>query len=214
MMRVRDKVGLSFIPLLLSGVGIVIASSGGPPASRTGAPACGTKTAETTCRGCHSDFAIDSGATLQLVNAPNFYVAGVTYTFSVRIASTQTVGNAGRVWSFELTAVNMADGNGAGTFANVVGQGTQIKSGSGQYSTRRYIQSTTDAVGATTPVEWQVQWTAPDPGVGSVGFFATGVAGNGTGSNKGDWVVSTSSVMQDVTATEAISWGKVKAIYR
>lgn len=213
-MRVRQMVRFGLFPLLLFGAGIAIASSLGPPAARTGAPAIGSKTAEGTCVGCHNDFPLNNGATLELVDAPPFYVAGTTYTFSVQVASTQTSGNTGRVWAFELTAVNMADGNGAGTFTDVAGQGTQIEAGTGQFSTRRYIQSNTDRPGAATPETWQVRWTAPDPGVGPVGFFAVGMAGNGDGGKDGDRVCTGSSVMEDVTATESVTWGKVKAIYR
>lgn len=108
----------------------------------------------------------------------------------------------------------MTDGNGVGTFANVAGQGTKIVNGSGQYSTRQYIeQSTGTHTGEASPVQWQVQWTAPNTAVGSVGFFATGLAGNGSGSS-GDFTYSTSLVLQDVTPTNGATWGAVKALYR
>ena len=214
-MSAKRIVRFGFIPLLLAGAGIALASAGGPPRTRTGAPAIGGVGAESTCLGCHSGNAINSSATLTFVNAPNFYVAGQTYVFSVQLASTATAGNANRVWSFELTAVNMSDGAGAGTFANVGGQGTAIISGTGSYSTRRYIEeASNDKVGATSPVSWQVQWTAPNPGVGPVGFYAAGIAGNGNGGTSGDWVATGSSVMADVTPVESVTWGKVKAIYR
>jgi len=199
---------------LFLGAGLAAAWSLGPPASRTGASAVGGMNAEGTCRNCHSDYALNSGTTLSFVNAPMAYIAGQTYIFTVQLASSNTAGNSGRVWSFELTAVNMTDGSGAGTFANVSGQGTQIRTGSGSYASREYIEANTDRVSYSSPVTWQVQWTAPDPGVGPVGFFAAGVAGNGTGSNKGDWVATTSQTTQDVTAVEAATWGSVKALYR
>jgi hypothetical protein len=213
-MHVRHRVISILIPGLLVAAGIAIASSDGPPTARTGVPAIGGKSAENTCIGCHKDFPLNNGATLTLVNAPNAYIAGMTYTFAVQIASTQTAGNANRVWSFELTAVNMADGNGAGTFTNVAAQGTQIRTGSGQYSTRTYIQSNADRPSASSPVQWEVQWTAPDPGVGSVGFFAAGLAGNGTGSTAGDWVCAATATTQDITPVESVTWGRIKAIYR
>lgn len=213
-MHVRHRVVSILVPGLLVGAGIAMAWSEGPPASRTGVPAIGGKSAEGTCVGCHGDFALNSGATLTLVNAPNAYIAGMTYTFAVQIASTQTAADANRVWSFELTAVNMADGNGAGTFTNVGGQGTQIKTGTGQYSTRTYIQSNIDRPSASSPVQWEVQWTAPDPGVGSVGFFAAGIAGNGGGSTAKDWVGTVSATTQDITPVESVTWGRIKAIYR
>lgn len=213
-MHVRHRVVSILIPGLLVAAGIAIASDLGPQLSRTGATAIGGKSAESTCVGCHNDFALNNGATFTLVNAPPAYIAGMTYTFAVQIASTQTAANANRVWSFELTAVNMADGNGAGTFTDVAGQGTQIRTGTGQYATRTYIQSNTDRPSASSPVQWQVQWTAPDPGVGPVGFFAAGIAGNGDGSNNGDWVGTASATTQDITPVESVTWGRIKAIYR
>ncbi len=213
-MRVKRWVRFTIIPATLAVAGLAVASSGGPPRSRTGAPAIGGVGAESTCLNCHSGSPINGSATLTFVNAPNFYVAGQTYTFSVRLASTATSGNANRVWSFELTAVNQSNGQGAGTFANVAGQGTAIIGGSGSYSTRRYIEEATDdRVGASSPQTWQVQWTAPDPGVGSVGFYAAGIAGNGSGTG-GDYVATASQVMADVTPTEQVTWGKVKSLFR
>jgi hypothetical protein len=214
-MRVKQWVRFSVIPATLVAAGIAFASSGGPPRQRTGAPAIGSVGAESTCLGCHSGNPINGSATLTFVNAPNFYVAGQTYTFSVQLASTATSGNANRVWSFELTAVNMGTGAGAGTFTNVAGQGTAIISGSGSYSTRRYIEeASNDKQSAASPVTWQVQWTAPDPGVGSVGFYAAGIAGNGNGQTSGDYVATASQVMADVTPTEQVTWGRVKSLFR
>ncbi|HEX5131808.1 MAG TPA: choice-of-anchor V domain-containing protein [Candidatus Krumholzibacteria bacterium] len=213
-MHVRNVVRLGFVVLPLAAAGLAIASSGGAPASRTGAPAIASKSSESTCQGCHSGATVNSGATLELINAPNFYVAGDTYTFTVRISSSSTNANSGRVWAFELTALSMVDGNGAGTFTPVAGQGTQVINGTGSMSTRSYLESTTGRTGAATPEEWQVQWTAPDPSVGPVGFFAAGVAGNGTGSKSGDFVATVAQTMADVTPTEQVTWGRVKAIYR
>ena len=211
-MNVRYRFLFSFIILVLIAAGIALASSGGPPRSRTGAPAVGAKTAETTCLACHNDYPLNDGTTLTLIGAPTTYSAGGVYTFTVEIASNQTAISPDRVWAFELTAIDMANGDGTGTFANV--QDTQIIVGTGQYATRSYIESYTDRPGASTPVQWQVQWTAPSPSVGSVGFYAAGIAGDGTGGNDGDWVCSTSARAEDITPVEASTWGKVKALYR
>jgi mono/diheme cytochrome c family protein len=213
-MRIRQLIRFAIFPALVAGAGIVVASSGGPPAQRTGAPAIAAKPAESSCQNCHSSNPINGGATISFVNAPTYYSAGQTYNFEVQIASSQTVGSSGRMWSFELTAVNQADGNGVGTFTNVLGEETQIKNGSGNFSTRRYIQSFSDKPGGNTPVKWAVQWTAPTPNVGSVGFYAAGVAANGTGGTSGDWVSTASLVLEDVTPTASTTWGRVKALYR
>src|SRR5512134_3588447 len=118
-MRIGKRTHLGVIAVLLIGAGIAIASSGGPPRSRTGAPVIASVAAEGTCLGCHNNFTLNNGVTVTLVNPPAYYTAGGTYTFSVQVASTQTAGNPDRVWSFELTAVNMTDGTGVGTLGNV-----------------------------------------------------------------------------------------------
>ena len=214
-MRIWKSARLGAIPVLLIGAGIAFASSGGAPRSRTGAPAIASIGAEGTCLGCHNNFSLNNGVTVSFVDPPATYMAGATYTFSVQVASTATAGNANRVWSFELTAVNMTDGTGAGTFSNVSGQGTQIINGSGSYSTRQYIQSSTDRPGATSPVQWQVKWTAPAVAPGQIGFYTTGIAGDGSGNTSGDRVGKAALVV-DQTATPVASstWGKVKAAYR
>ncbi|HEX6790335.1 MAG TPA: choice-of-anchor V domain-containing protein [Candidatus Krumholzibacteria bacterium] len=213
-MSVMQMARFSFIPAVVVGAGIAIANSGGPPLSKTGASAIAGKAAEGTCYNCHNDYALNSGATLTFVGAPTYYVAGGTYNFSVQIASSQTTGFNNRVWSFELTAVSMADGNGAGTFSNVSGQGTQIFNGNGGYATRQYIQASSDRAGVASPSVWQVTWTAPATAAGAISFFASGIAGDGDGNNNGDYACSGSSAMVDVTATESSTWGRVKALYR
>jgi hypothetical protein len=47
-----------------------------------------------------------------------------------------------------------------------------------------------------------------------VGFYAAGVAGDGSGNTSGDRVGTGSLVIQDVTPVEAVTWGRVKAAYR
>ena len=190
------------------GAAIAYAYSGGPPASRTGAPQ------ELMCDDCHSGYPLNTGGSVSVLDAPPFYRAGSTYPIRVRLESSQTAGMSGRVWGFELTAVRVSDGVGAGIFSNVTGQGTRTLSGSGSFSTRRYIEHSSSGTraAATSPVEWNVQWTAPNPGVGAVRFHASGLAADGTGDESGDWVYSFNSAMGD-SATPAVrtTWGRVKA---
>lgn len=213
-MSVRIPVRLAVIAALVGGSALAIAFDGGAPTAKTAAPAIGGKPAEGLCTDCHNDFVVNSGGMVELVGAPSYYQPGTQYTFSVRITSSQSTGNPGRIWGFELTAVRMSDGTGAGTFANVSGQGTQIATGSGQFSTRKYIQvSSGNQVGAVSPVTWQVQWTAPAVGVGSIGFFAGGIVADGDGGTGGDWVYAGSTLAKDVTPSAPLSWGRLKTIY-
>jgi hypothetical protein len=214
-MKSQLLVRLTVVAALAGGTAVAVAFDGSPPESVTGAPAIGAISAEGTCADCHSDFALNVGGSVTLIGAPTYYQPGTVYTFGVRVTSGQTAGSPGRVWGFELTAVRMSDGHGAGAFANVAGQGTQIVSGAGEFSTRSYMQvNTNNQVGAASPVTWQVQWTAPNPGVGPVSFFASGVAANGAAGNNGDWVYTGSLLAKDVTPIETKSWGMIKRSYR
>lgn len=195
--------------------GVAIAYDGSPPVSRTGAPAIGGKAAEGVCSGCHNDFALNDGGSVQLINAPTHYQPGTAYTLTVRLTSSHTAGDAGRLWGFQLTAVRVSDGNGAGTFANVTGQGTIIAAGSGSFATRSYVElGSNNKQGSASPVEWQVQWTAPNPGVGQIRFFVCGVAANGASGSNGDWVYTGTHATDDITPTLSASWGAVKSNYR
>ena len=195
--------------------GVAVAYNGDPPASRTGAPAIGGKPAEGTCADCHNDFAINTSGSIQLLNAPIQYQPGTTYTLTVRLTSSQTSSETGRAWGFQLTAVRASDGNGAGTFANVTGQGTMIVPGGGTLASRSYGEvATSDHQGSPSPVDWQVNWTAPNPGVGQVRFFMAGVAADGAGGNNGDWVYTGLFTTDDVTPVLPTTWGAIKALYR
>lgn len=199
----------------VGGAVAAIADSSGPPRSRTGAPAIGGIAAEKNCTDCHGDFALNTGGSVQITGAPNLYVPGRTYDITVRITSTNTAGFAGRGWGFEMTAIRASDGLGAGTFATVAGQGTGIISGTNTMATRRYIQQTDPRYNSAGPVDYRIQWTAPDPGVGGITLYAAAVAANGDGSEGGDWVYTTSKAIQDtVTGVATTSWGQLKSRYR
>lgn len=203
------------VVVLVLGSGVALAFDGDPPTSNTGAPAIGGKAAEGVCRDCHNDFALNTGGTIELLNAPAYYQPGTVYTMTVRLTSGQTAADAGRVWGFQLTAVRNSDGNGAGTFADVAGQGTMIASGSGTFASRSYIEvGTGNRAGVASPVEWQVRWTAPNPGVGRISFFMSGNAADGASGNNGDWIYTGSFTSDDITPTLPATWGGIKTSYR
>lgn len=201
--------------LVLMSAALAFGYSSIPPSSRTGAPTIGAIASESTCRNCHGGNALNSGGDITLVSPPASYVPGNSYTLTVRLASSGTAANSGRRWGFQITAVKQSDGTGAGTLSNVAGQGTTLATGSGSYATRQYVEHDTGThTGSSSPVTWQVQWTAPNPGVGDVGFYFSGVAGNGSGSSN-DWVYTGSQVVPDATTpTLRTSWGQIKSRYR
>lgn len=196
--------------LCICAVSVAIGSSGGPDPSLTGAPS------EADCTDCHSTNPLNTGGTVEVFGAPQLYQPGVTYDITVRLTSGQTAANTNRRWGFQLTAIRDDNGSGAGTFANVAGQGTEIVAGSGSLSSRRYIQHTSSGTrsGVASPVQWQTRWTAPNASAGAITLYFAGLAGNGTGSG-GDWVYVSSKSLQDTTTSaRTFTWGQVKNRYR
>lgn len=193
-----------------------LAYDGSPPRSRTGAPAVGSVPSESSCRGCHSGNALNTSGDITLDAPPAYYQPGATYTLTVRLASSATSANSGRMWGFQLTAVRADDGTGVGTLANVSGQGTMVVTGTGSYTSRQYVEvGSGNRSGNASPVTWQVEWTAPDPGVGDVTFYYCGVAANGANGDGGDWVYTGSHTVPDAaTPTLDTTWGSLKARYR
>jgi hypothetical protein len=212
----KHWIRLAVVVVVVGGAGLALARSGGAPLSRTGAPALGGISAEGLCTGCHGGNALNSGGSVQVLDAPALYRQGNTYRLRVRLTSSQTAAATGRRWAFQLTAVNTSAGTGAGTFANVAGQATQISTGSGSYSTRSYVEETDTGMkdGVASPVEWLVDWTAPNATI-PVSFYVTGVAADGSGNTSGDWVYTGSVAVADTTTpASAASWGRVKSLYR
>jgi hypothetical protein len=195
---------------------IAFARANGAPASRTGAPATGGLAAESSCLNCHSGNTLNSGGSVTVLGVPALFHGGHTYRLTVHLVSSQTTGSSTRNWGFQLTAVDTANGQGAGTFAVVSAAQTAIISGSSTFSTRRYVDQLSGGTqdGAGSPVEWQVDWTAPTAGATRVRFFVAGLAADGDGSESGDWVYTgTAAATDTVTAAIPRTWGSVKSEY-
>ncbi len=185
-----------------------VAYNSNPPVSRTGAPS------EGTCHDCHGSYSLNQSGSIQLLDVPAYYRVGNTYRIRARISTSNTSGSSNRRWGFEVTAINSSDGTGAGTFANVAGEGTSIGTGSNTLASRSYVRQTDNKQTQSSPVEWAFDWTPPASGNIPVAFYAAGVAGNGSGSS-GDWVYTTSASATDTTTdARSTTWGEVKSRYR
>jgi hypothetical protein len=213
MNRLATRSALVFT--LLVSVSTAWASSSAPPNSRTGAPATGGKPAESLCTGCHSGNAVNSSGSVTVSGVPTYYTPGTVYPVTLTLTSSQNA-IAGHMWGFEVTVIKSSDGTGAGTFTNISGQGTGIRTGSGNFATRSYLGHSGAGlqVDVASPVSWQFQWTAPSSGTGGVVFYFAGLAADGDGSESGEFVYNGSFATMDVTPTLATSWGRIKAIYR
>jgi hypothetical protein len=178
----------SVIAALAAGATLAFAFSTGPPASKTGAPAVAGVAAEGICRECHTTFALNApGATLEVLDVPQFYLPDTLYTLRVRMTSTFA---APRRWGFEVTAVRATDGQGVGTFDIAGIAGLQIVNGAGVFASRRYVEhnSTGTFDNNLGPVEWTLRWRAPKPAAGRVFFFVAGNAANSNDLNTGDHI--------------------------
>ena len=206
---------------LFLAAGVVVASvqfSSGPPAARTGAPLTGGVMAETDCSSCHSSTVNVPGGSVEILDLPATYLPGQTYAVRVRLQSDATVADPDRRWGFEITAIRVNDGQGAGTFL-ISTPDLQIKPGNaaGVFASRSYVEHTSTGThtGETSPVTWTFQWQAPATAAGSILFCAAGNAADGTGGTGNDHIYTTVlPVPIDPTPIASTTWGRLKQRFR
>ena len=210
--RINRTIKLSLLVTLAAGFILsmnlgeknVHAFSGGPPASRTGAPAFGASIpAELTCStsGCHigANNLNDGQATFK-ITTPASYVPGQVYTLTVSLKRGTSMPAAG----FQLTALD-STGASVGTLADVNASITFVTTGLVGTVNRSYIEHQTSAypsaVAGSGQADWQIRWTAPATRMGKVTFYAAGNAANGGGSS-GDFIYTTSASMTPDVVTQ------------
>jgi hypothetical protein len=168
-----------------------MAASGGPLDAFTGAPEIGGGT-EAVCTDCHSSFPLNSGPGSLSISAPETYEPGVTYEIDVLLTQT------GRIrWGFEITTVDEAL-IGAGALLPSLDGETQVSLS----GTREYLKQTSSgsADGQLDQKQWTFNWTAPPTDLGSITFYAAGVAADSTGGSSGDDVYTTSISVPEPSA--------------
>jgi uncharacterized protein (TIGR03437 family) len=189
--------GAMFAMSLPFGARPVHANRGGPPASRTGAPALGTVPAELTCNstGCHSGNAVNAaGGTFQILDAPASYVPNQEYTIRV------SLNRAGVTrYGFELVALDQ-DGNNAGTLSTNDGN-TQLEDGTAPYAGRKYIQQSRAGSTSAPLGVWTIKWRAPATRGGKITFYAAGNATNADSTSSGDFIYTTSTTIRPEAVT-------------
>jgi len=169
-----------------------MAASGGPSDAFTGAPALGGGT-EADCTACHSGFPLNSGPGSLSISAPETYEPGVIYEINVLLVQT------GRIrWGFEITAIDEELIGAGALLPNLDGETQVSLSG-----TREYLKQTSSgsADGQLDQKQWTFSWTAPPTDVGSISFYAAGVAADSTGGSSGDDVYTTSVSVPEPSAS-------------
>lgn len=144
----------------------------------------GNPPANNSCVNCHSGIVNSGNGSMTVLNLPQHYVPGQTYSLSLQL---QDPGQSR--WGFQLTAAkNSTVTERGGTIlvtntsttrlASLAGNGLQFLN---QTSTGNFRNT------MNGPVSWPFNWTAPPVGTGTVTFYASGLAANNTGGSSGDF---------------------------
>ena len=190
MQLTRLKSTTNILILAATSAAAVFAHSTGAPTGFSGAPN------DDNCTACHTG-TVNSGPGTLTIAFPdsNGYVAGQKYRLRVTLADPTA-----KRWGFELTDRKEATTVFAGAFATVSGTNTaQIeRQGSLQYVTHTpagtYQQQVMQAA-------WEVDWTAPAAGTGTVRFYAAGNAANNNGNEIGDKIYTTNLAVAEQAST-------------
>ncbi|MFZ4785296.1 MAG: choice-of-anchor V domain-containing protein [Flavobacteriales bacterium] len=157
----------------------------------TGAPG------ETTiCSGCHSGGSYGTiTPTIQVfqqgtTTPVTAYVAGTTY--DVRFTVTAGTGSPGG-YSFQMTCLTSPANNPLAGYSNLGPNVKQKLVTTGTYMGRTYVEH--NGVGSIN--QFDMSWTAPAAGTGTVKFYAAGNCVNLSGSTSGDKAASTSFTLPE-----------------
>jgi hypothetical protein len=190
-----------FATIVLVAPAQALAASAGPQPASTGVPAIGTEAAEGLCISCHNSFPVnpDTTGVLTLEGVPPKYEPGKSYTLTLRLVHPEKTMLR---WGFQMTAITMKDGSGAGEFVATDAARTMVLEA--MTGTRSYIGQSYGGteIGRTGGASWTFEWKAPAAAVGKIGFFAAANAANADGSNQGDRVYSKSPLPLAETSAE------------
>ncbi len=217
--------------VLIGGVSVALATShfsSGPLPSRTGAPMVAAVDAEANCTACHLVFngngdPVDNlnqpSGSVHILDLPETYTPGNTYTLRVQVQSSATLDSLNRRWGFQLTAVRALDGSGVGTFILPSEDSLQIVNafvGTPQEG-RQYVEHQFGDLreGVSSPAEWSFQWKAPPTPAGAVYFYVAGNAADNSQDSGGDWIYTAGDTVSDTTtAVRPSSWGGLKKLWK
>ncbi len=164
----------------------MLVKTAGMHPSSTGAP--GEWTCANAQTGCHANATVTNDNT-NIVNtltysaADSSYVPGQTYTLTLK-AQKSGINKFG----FGMVALQNSNTANTGTFVITDPNRTQIISGTGSLSTRKYVTHKTNGTPQVSPGvgQWSFNWKAPASNVGNITFwYATNCTDN-SGDEDGD----------------------------
>jgi len=186
--------GAPFILLVCAStlVGASLLSSGGAPSRRTGAPG------DFTCAdsGCHVGNAVNTGSGSVSILGAGVYIVGMPLDLIV-YAQREGAGAFG----FSIT-VRDASNNMVGAWELVSDSGTEISEGGFDPTHVTHDQ----AVHVSGEFQWNLRWIPPSADAGPVTFYAAANTANGTGTQLGDFIYTTShsATFAGITDTETL----------
>jgi hypothetical protein len=163
-------------------------------AGRTGSPG------EQTCvNGCHSTFALNSGAGSVTLGSANMvdwqYEPGVTYNMTVTVSLATS-----NLFGIGLECLT-ASGSNAGTIVVTAPEDTRtLNAVVGGNSRRNLVHQLNGGVAAGSKT-FNFDWVAPSTNIGNVTFYFAGNAANGNGSSSGDRIYTGSQVITPLITT-------------
>ena len=155
-------------------------NAGGAPIAKTGSPGDGSN-----CTGCHSG-TVSSGGSITSNVPVTGYIPGTTYT----ITATITVAGINK-FGFEVSPQGTTSAQ-KGTLVVTDAVNTKLLGTTGKYITHKLAG--TSGTGTRT---WTFNWTAPVAGTGNAIMYGAFIAANGNGTNSGDQVFLTSTLIQE-----------------
>lgn len=169
---------------------LVLSNSGGAPANTSGSPLSATVLGD--CSACHGSFEVNSGSGGVTIDAPATFVPGETVTFTITVDNT-TPPMPSLKQGFSVSVEDDAAEAHAGTLVIVDDLHTQFAGGDEHFVTH--------TAAGNLQTTWTVGWTAPEDAPASVTIYAAANAANGNFSPTGDYIYTTSEVMERETVS-------------
>lgn len=156
---------------------------------RTGSPHA---TQGTNCSTCHNNGNFDTDVTVELLRdgeVVNAYQPGIAH--KIRYTINTTTGGTPNAYGWQSVVLDANDNN-SGTFANEP-TGSRIA----PIDSRSYFEHT----GPSSSNTVEVDWTAPEAGLGSVTVYTGAVALDGNGNTNGDNGVAVQTTFEELTVS-------------
>lgn len=193
-----------FLPLtifLLIFVGQVASYSSGPPSGNTGAP--GNNTCATS--GCHISFDLNSGSgilSLESTVPQEGFTPGETYTITVKMKE-----SGKSIFGFQSLLFGTTSQAGVGTISITDASRTKTLTNVGN----AYVMQTKTGSAAADSATWSYDWIAPAKGTGEVTLYGASVAANGNGNRIGDYVYTSTLVLEEAAAASLEDLSEIAA---